>query len=74
MEEISPGLYKHYKGQLYEVIGVAQHSETLEKLVVYKACYQPDGRNLWVRPVAMFSETILIEGIETRRFSKIDTL
>jgi len=71
MEEISPGLYKHYKGQLYEVIGVSQHSETLEKLVVYKACYQPEGENLWVRPLTMFSETVLIEYVETKRFSKI---
>ncbi len=66
------GLYKHYKGKIYEVIGVARHSETLEELVVYKATYQPEGENLWIRPVAMFTETILIDGIKKKRFEKID--
>lgn len=65
------GLYKHYKGNLYEVIGVAQHSETLEQLVVYKATYQKDGANLWVRPLQMFNETVVIDGIEKKRFEKI---
>lgn len=40
------GLYKHYKGNMYEVLGVAKHSETLENMVVYKATYQPEGENL----------------------------
>lgn len=65
------GLYKHYKGNLYEVIGVAQHSETLEQLVVYKATYQKEGENLWVRPLHMFNETVIIEGVEKQRFQKI---
>lgn len=65
------GLYKHYKGNVYEVIGVAQHSETLEQLVVYKATYQKDGENLWVRPLQMFNETVMIEGEEKKRFQKI---
>lgn len=65
------GLYKHYKGKLYEVLGVARHSETLEELVVYKATYQPEGENLWVRPLAMFKETIIINGVEKKRFEKI---
>lgn len=65
------GLYKHYKGNLYEVIGVAQHSETLEQLVVYKATYQKEGENLWVRHLQMFSETVVIDGIEKKRFEKI---
>ncbi len=66
------GLYKHYKGNTYEVIGVAKHSETLEPMVVYKASYQPEGENLWVRPLAMFTEMIIIDGIEKKRFKKID--
>lgn len=66
------GLYKHYKGNLYEVIGVARHSETLEELVVYKATYQPEGENLWVRPKAMFDETIIINGVEVKRFEKVN--
>ncbi len=65
------GLYKHYKGNLYEVIGIARHSETLEELVVYKATYQEEGENLWVRPLAMFSETFVIDGVERKRFEKI---
>lgn len=66
------GLYKHYKGNIYEVIGIARHSETLEKMVVYKATYQPEGDNLWVRPMSMFNETILINGEPVKRFSKIE--
>lgn len=65
------GLYKHYKGAIYEVIGVARHSETLEELVVYKATYQKDGENLWVRPLIMFTETVIIDGVEVKRFEKI---
>ncbi len=65
------GIYKHYKGQLYEVIGCAHHSETLEELVVYKATYQPEGSNLWVRPLAMFSETVEVDGKEVKRFTKV---
>lgn len=65
------GFYKHYKGKIYEVIGIARHSETLEELVVYKATYQPEGENVWVRPLAMFNETIVIDGVELKRFEKI---
>lgn len=50
------GLYRHYKGKHYEVIGVARHSETGEELVVYRALY--GERGLWVRPLAMFAETL----------------
>ena len=65
------GLYKHYKGKIYEVIDIATHSETLEKMVIYKATYQPDGENIWVRPLKMFTETIVVNGIDTKRFNKI---
>ncbi len=65
------GLYKHYKGKIYEVIGIATHSETLEKLVVYKATYQKDGENLWVRPLSMFTESVVVEGKLVKRFEKI---
>lgn len=71
MENVSLGLYKHYKGQMYEVIGTARHSETLEELVVYKASYQKEGENLWVRPRRMFEEIMLVEGRETKRFTKL---
>jgi len=65
------GLYKHYKGNLYEVIGVARHSETLEFMVVYKATYQSDGANMWVRPLNMFTEILMIDGVERPRFKKM---
>jgi hypothetical protein len=73
MQALKPGMYKHYKGNLYEVIGTAQHSETLEKLVVYKALYQPEGKNLWVRPLSMFIETIHLNGMEVPRFEYIQS-
>ena len=62
------GKYKHYKGKLYEVIGLAKHSETLEELVVYKALYQPEGENLWVRPLKMFMEEVEVDGKKMPRF------
>lgn len=71
MENVEPGLYRHYKGQIYEVVGTARHSETLEELVVYKATYQPEGENLWVRPRGMFQEKVSVEGKEMRRFDKL---
>lgn len=71
MEDVKSGLYKHYKGNTYEVIGVAKHSETLEEMVVYKATYQKEGENLWVRPLKMFLETIVVDGKNVRRFTKI---
>jgi hypothetical protein len=74
LKQMETGLYKHYKGKIYEVIGVAHHSETLEELVVYKATYQTEGENLWVRPIAMFNETISQNGESVKRFLKIETL
>lgn len=70
--KIKLGKYKHYKGKEYEVVGVARHSETLEKLVVYKALYQPEGENIWVRPLKMFLEEIEIDGIKKPRFEFLD--
>lgn len=60
------GIYRHYKGNNYQVLGEVRHSETLEVLVLYKALYGDYG--LWVRPKAMFDETILVEGRKVRRF------
>ena len=62
------GKYKHYKGNHYEVIGIARHSETLENMVVYKALYLPEGENLWVRPLKMFTEEVEIDGKKVQRF------
>ena len=64
------GRYCHYKGGLYEVIGVARHSETHEPLVVYRPLYG-DG-SLWVRPYAMFVETVIIDSVAQPRFAYIE--
>lgn len=71
MTKIKLGKYQHYKGKLYEVIGVAHHSETLEELVVYKALYDSKdfGKNaLWVRPLKMFLEEVEVDGKRMPRF------
>jgi hypothetical protein len=65
---------KHYKGNLYEVIGVAKHSETLEEMVVYKALYQAEGENLWVRPKAMFLEDVEVGGKMVKRFEFVSNV
>ncbi|MEO7050058.1 MAG: DUF1653 domain-containing protein [Rhodanobacter sp.] len=62
-----PGVYRHYKGQRYRVLGTAQHSETMESLVVYRALYGEHG--LWVRPAAMFCESIDLDGETVPRFA-----
>jgi hypothetical protein len=64
---MKPGTYRHYKGNLYEVLGVARHSETEEQLVVYRALY--GERGLWVRPLAMFQEAVVVKGHEVPRFA-----
>jgi hypothetical protein len=66
---VAPGLYEHYKGMRYEVLGTARHSETLEPLAVYRALYGDFG--LWVRPAAMFLEAINIDGVCQKRFQRI---
>ncbi len=70
MKNILLGLYEHYKGKRYEVIGVAHHSETLELLVVYKALYETEfgKESLWVRPLKMFTETVEVNGKKIPRF------
>ena len=63
-----PGLYRHYKGMLYEVIDTVRHSETLEPMTLYRALY--GQRGLWVRPAAMFEEQVVIDGVLRPRFEK----
>jgi len=65
---VEPGRYRHYKGNYYEVIGTARHSETDELLVVYRPLY--GERGLWVRPESMFEETVTVEGRTVPRFAK----
>lgn len=70
---ILPGLYRHYKGKYYRVLGTARHSETLELFVVYRALYEsPDfGKNsLWVRPAGMFLEKVHVKGKRMPRFRR----
>ena len=64
--DIKPGLYRHFKGNRYEVIGIANHSETMEPMVVYRALYGEQG--LWVRPAAMWNETVERDGKTVKRF------
>lgn len=64
-----PGLYRHYKGQLYEVLGTARHSETRESMTVYRALYGEHG--LWVRPAAMFQEVVQVDGVLRPRFEPV---
>lgn len=63
------GRYKHFKGNEYEALYIAKHSETLEEMVVYRALYGEYG--IWVRPLSMWNETVTHEGKEVRRFTYI---
>ena len=64
---IKSGRYRHYKGRFYEVIDVARHSETEELLVIYRCLY--GDYSLWVRPLAMFLETVTVNGKNLPRFA-----
>ena len=70
MNEILPGKYRHFKGNEYEVICTARHSETEEEMVVYRALYGEGG--IWVRPASMWNETVERDGKTFPRFTKID--
>lgn len=65
-----PGRYRHYKGNLYDVVDTVRHSETLEPMTLYRALYGEQG--LWVRPAAMFGEDVVIEGVKMPRFTKVN--
>ena len=67
---IRPGKYRHFKGNEYQVIGTARHSETMELMVVYRALYGDYG--LWVRPASMWNETVTRDGKTFRRFTLIE--
>ncbi len=67
MDSPRPGRYRHFKGNEYQVLGTATHSETGEALVVYRPLY--GNGDLWVRPLAMFQETVLRDGQERPRFA-----
>ncbi|MDP7247528.1 MAG: DUF1653 domain-containing protein [Candidatus Peribacteraceae bacterium] len=65
------GIYQHYKGKKYRVLGIAKHSETLEDLVVYQALYENEVSKLWVRPLTMFCEEMGVDGKKMPRFEFI---
>jgi hypothetical protein len=69
---IRPGRYRHYKGNDYQVVGIARHSETEEELVVYRKLYG-DG-SLWVRPLEMFVEDVTVDGQQIQRFAWLGEL
>jgi len=69
VKTVSPGRYRHYKGNEYEVIDIARHSETEEELVVYRKLY--GDHSLWVRPLVMFVEEVQVDGKSVPRFERI---
>lgn len=69
MEEIKKGRYRHFKGNEYEVLAIAKHSETNEDYVVYKALYGDGG--IWIRPASMWNETVERDGVTYKRFTYI---
>ena len=77
MTDLKPGMrFRHYKSaeKLYEIVGIANHSETLEKLVIYKALYDSEfGKDsLWARPKDMFLGTVTVDGKEVPRFTLVE--
>ena len=66
MSSLKPGVYRHFKGNLYELLYVATHSETLEEMVVYRALYGEGG--VWVRPLSMWTEHVERDGYSSPRF------
>ena len=68
--ELKPGIYRHFKGNLYELIGIAKHSETMEPMVVYRALYGEGG--LWVRPAHMWTEYVDRPGYKGPRFTLVE--
>jgi len=69
MEDLEKGRYRHFKGNLYELLYIAKNSETLEKMVVYRALY--GDNEIWVRPIEMWNEEVEVNGKKVKRFVKI---
>lgn len=66
--QVKPGIYLHYKGGYYRVVGVGRHSETLEEMVIYQ---HVDNDSWWVRPVKMFAESVVKNGVKIPRFKYV---
>ena len=73
---IPQGIYRHYKGNLYQVLHIARHSETEEQLVVYRCLYGDEvtKESVWVRPLAMFTEMVIVDGQQVPRFELVKAL
>lgn len=69
LSTLKPGIYRHFKGNMYRLLYIARHSETLECMVVYQALY--GERGIWVRPAAMWSERVARDGYDGPRFSRV---
>lgn len=69
---VQPGIYRHFKGNRYQVLGIATHSETGEELVIYRALYGEFGT--WARPLSMFTETVERDGFTQPRFEFVETM
>ena len=72
MKEVKKGIYRHFKGQMYEVIGVAMHSETKEEMVIYRALY--GEIIIWSRPISMWNKPVMCDGKEKARFELVSEL
>ena len=72
VQTIPLGRYRHFKGNPYEVLAIARHSETEEPMVVYRALYGEQG--VWVRPASMWNETVTRDGVTYRRFYRLDRI
>lgn len=72
MNQSVSGIYQHYKGNKYLVLGVAKHSETLEALVVYVTLYENEEGPIWVRPLTMFLGEVTVDGTTMPRFRKLE--
>lgn len=68
MKDIKPGIYEHYKGKNYKVLGIAKHSETLEDVVVYECLYENELSQRWVRPLSMFCDEVEVGEVRVPRF------
>jgi hypothetical protein len=71
MSKLLLGKYQHYKGNYYQVLAIAKHSETLEEVVVYECLYDNPRSKTWVRPLKMFREKVMVNGKKVPRFSYI---
>lgn len=71
MDDIKLGVYRHYKGKFYKVLGIVKHSETLEDMVLYETQYKNDLGKMWVRPRKMFDEIVTVKGKQMPRFEYI---